>query len=169
MLMQVLRGAHFRAVSRFVLPICVLSLVACAEPMQPGTATVKKVVDGDTIELRIGTSNETVRLLGVDTPETVHPHKPIECFGPEASTRTKELLPHGTRVRIERDVEARDHFGRLLLYVYVGEQMVNELLLREGFARTLAIEPNTTHAERFERVAAEARTANAGLWESCRQ
>lgn len=155
--------------SRFALSLCVLSLVACTEPMQPGTATVKKVIDGDTIEIRIGKSNETVRLVGIDTPETVHPNKPIECFGPEASARTKELLPHGTKVRVERDVEARDHFGRLLLYVYLGDQMVNELLLREGFARTLAIEPNTSHAARFEHISAEARTANVGLWASCRQ
>ena len=155
--------------SKLLVPLCALSLVGCSVPAQPGTAIVKRVIDGDTIELRIGKSNETVRLLGIDTPETVHPNKPIECFGPEASARTKELLPHGTRVRIERDVEARDHFGRLLLYVFLGDQMVNELLLRDGFARTLAIEPNTTHAAHFERISAEARTTNAGLWASCRQ
>lgn len=130
---------------------------------------MRKVVDGDTIVVRVGNRNETVRLLGIDTPETVHPDKPVECFGPEASARTKELLPRGTTVRIERDVEARDHFGRLLLYVFVDDQMINESLLREGLARPLAIEPNTAHAARFERVANEARTAGAGLWTSCRQ
>jgi len=146
-----------------------LFIVACAPSTEPGTATVRKVVDGDTIELRIGGRNETVRLLGIDTPETVHPDKPVECFGPEASARTKELLPRGTTVRIERDIEARDHFGRLLLYVFIDDHMINEMLLNEGLARPLSIEPNTTHAAKFERAADEARTANAGLWATCRQ
>ena len=147
---------------------CLLILVACTQS-SPGTAIVRKVVDGDTIEVRVGNRNETVRLLGIDTPETVHPNKPVECFGPEASARTKELLPRGTTVRIERDDEARDHFGRLLLYVFLDDQMVNELLVREGLARPLSIEPNTTHAARFQRAADEARTANVGLWAACRQ
>ena len=147
---------------------CLLMFVGCAES-SPGTAVVRKVVDGDTIEVRVGNRNETVRLLGIDTPETVHPDKPVECFGPEASARTKQLLPRGTMVRIERDTEARDHFGRLLLYVFLGDQMVNELLVREGLARPLSIEPNTTHAARLQRAADEARTANVGLWAACRQ
>jgi micrococcal nuclease len=154
---------------KFILPLCVLTLSACADQPEPGIATVRKVIDGDTIELRIGTSNETVRLLGIDTPETIHPSKPVECFGPEASARTKQLLPQGTKVRIERDTEARDHFGRLLLYVYLGDRMVNEVLLSEGFAVPLPIEPNTTHATQFDRVSGEARTASAGLWGACRQ
>jgi micrococcal nuclease len=155
--------------SKFVIMIGVLALSACTDHTEPGTATARKVIDGDTIELRIGTSNETVRLLGIDTPETVHPTKPVECFGPEASARTKELLPRGSKVRIERDNEARDHFGRLLLYVYLGDRMVNEILLSEGFARPLSIEPNTAHATRFERLSNEARAASAGLWGACRQ
>lgn len=155
--------------SRFALLVALLWIVGCSESVEPGTAVVRRVIDGDTIQVRIGRSNETVRLLGIDTPETVHPDKPVQCFGPEASARTKALLPHGTKVRIERDAEARDHFGRLLLYVYIDDRMVNELLLREGFARTLAIEPNTTYAARFERAANEARNADTGLWASCRQ
>ena len=147
---------------------CLLMFVGCAES-SPGTAVVRQVVDGDTIEVRVGNRNETVRLLGIDTPETVHPDKPVECFGPEASARTKQLLPRGTMVRIERDTEARDHFGRLLLYVFLGDQMVNELLVREGLARPLSIEPNTTHTARLQRAADEARTANVGLWAACRQ
>lgn len=164
-----LGGTHFHSMPKFVLPLCALLLLGCTQPAKPGTAIVKKVIDGDTIELRIGRSNETVRLLGIDTPETVHPSKPVECFGPEATARTKELLPRGTRVRIERDTEARDHFGRLLLYVYLGDLMINEVLLDEGFARPLSITPNTTHAERFERTSGEARASSAGLWGACRQ
>ena len=154
---------------KFLVLLGVLSLASCTDADAPGTATVKAVIDGDTIELRIGTSSETVRLLGIDTPETVHPTKPVECFGPEASARTKELLPRGTKVRIARDSEARDHFGRLLLYVYLGDRMINEVLLGEGFARPLSIEPNTAHAKQFEHLSGEARASNAGLWGACRQ
>jgi micrococcal nuclease len=143
--------------------------IGCAAPPAPGTGVVRRVVDGDTIEMRIGRANETVRLLGIDTPETVHPTKPIECFGPEAAARTKELLGKGTTVRIEKDVEARDHYGRLLLYVFVGDFMVNESLLREGFARPLSITPNVAHATNFERLATEARNQGVGLWSACRQ
>jgi micrococcal nuclease len=156
---------------RFVVLFVVMtaSLSACTTPVEPGTAVVRRVVDGDTIEMRIGRTNETVRLLGIDTPETVHPSKPVECFGPEASARTKELLAKGTTVRIERDVEARDHFGRLLLFVFVGEVMVNEALLREGFARPLSIAPNVARAAEFDRLASEARNRGVGLWGACRQ
>ena len=167
-LIEVPTSAHFVSMTRKVVLACLLMFVGCAES-SPGTAIVRKVVDGDTIEVRVGNRNETVRLLGIDTPETVHPDKPVECFGPEASARTKHLLPRGAMVRIERDTEARDHFGRLLLYVFLGDQMVNELLVREGLARPLSIEPNTTHAARLQRAADEARTANVGLWAACRQ
>lgn len=161
-----------RVVTLFTIT-CGLS-IGCASPPAPGTGVVLRVVDGDTIEMRIGRSNETVRLLGIDTPETVHPAKPIECFGPEAARRTKELLAKGATVRIERDVEARDHFGRLLLYVYVsdervGEVMVNASLLREGFARPLSIAPNVAHARDFDRLASDARNRGVGLWGACRQ
>ena len=156
---------------RFVVPFVALiaSLSACTTPVEPGTGVVRRVVDGDTIEMRIGRTNETVRLLGVDTPETVHPTKPIECYGPEAAARTKELLAKGATVRIERDAEARDHFGRLLLYVFVGHEMVNESLLREGFARPLTIAPNVARAADFDRLASEARNRGVGLWGACRQ
>lgn len=156
---------------RFVLLFVVMtpSLSACTRPVEPGTGIVRRVVDGDTIEMRIGRSNEMVRLLGIDTPETVHPTKPVECFGPEASARTKELLAKGTTARIERDVEARDHFGRLLLFIFVGDVMVNEVLLREGFARPLSIAPNVARAAEFDRLASEARNQGVGLWGACRQ
>src|SRR5205085_3089746 len=90
---------------------------AGARPDRAGAATVARVVDGDTIVVHLGGRTETVRLLGIDTPETVDPRKPVQCFGTEASHRTKELLPPGTGVRLERDVEARDIYGRLLAYV----------------------------------------------------
>lgn len=167
--------AHFTLMNQLIPPIRLIAFItvvllpACATTLEPGTGVVRRVVDGDTIEMRIGRTNETVRLLGIDTPETVHPTKPIECFGPEASARTKELLAKGKVVRIERDTEARDHFGRLLLYVFVGGVMVNESLLREGFARPLSIAPNVAHAATFDRLASQARESGVGLWGACRQ
>jgi micrococcal nuclease len=169
--------AHFVDMIRLFRPLpvsgtivtVIVALCGCAPPTEPGTGVVRRVVDGDTIELRIGRANETVRLLGIDTPETVHPAKPVECFGPEASSRATQLLPVGTVVRIQRDIEARDHFGRLLLYVFVGEAMVNEVLLQEGFGRPLSIEPNVSHSLSFARIAGEARSRGTGLWGACRQ
>ena len=113
--------------------------------------------------------DETVRLIGVDTPETKHPTKPVECFGPEASAFTRRLVPPGTAVRLERDAEARDHFGRLLAYVYRATDglFVNLELARAGFARPLSIAPNTAHADEIAQVANQARTDQRGLWPAC--
>ncbi|MEJ7585566.1 MAG: thermonuclease family protein [Acidimicrobiales bacterium] len=107
---------------------CVLLAIAtagCAWPGStprssngPGSATVERVVDGDTVVVAIRDRTEHVRLIGVDTPETVKPNTPVECFGPEASQHLKDLLPAGATVRVERDTEARDHFGRLLVYLW---------------------------------------------------
>ena len=87
-------------------------------PGQPGSATVTRVIDGDTIVVALGGHDERVRLIGIDTPETVSPVKPVQCYGKQASNHTKALLPPGTAVRLVRDVEARDVYGRLLAYVY---------------------------------------------------
>ena len=112
---------------------------------------------------------ESVRLIGIDTPETVKPDTPVQCFGPEASAHLHELLPDGTRVRVARDAEARDHFGRLLLYVWRADddRFVNLDLVTGGFARPLSIAPNTAHAAEFAAAADEARRAGRGLWGAC--
>jgi micrococcal nuclease len=135
----------------------------------PGEATVVRVVDGDTLDVRVGRRAETARLLGVDTPETVEPGAPVDCYGPEASDRTKELLPAGTEVRMERDVEARDRYGRLLVYVVRARDdlFVNRSLLAEGYARPLSIAPNEAHRAELARAASEARAARRGLWGAC--
>ena len=77
----------------------------------PGEAVVKRVIDGDTIVVHLGGRDERVRLIGIDTPETVDPRKPVQCFGKEASKRMGELLPVGTQVTLERDAELRDRYG----------------------------------------------------------
>jgi micrococcal nuclease len=147
-------------------------LVACSPPppASPGApARVVDVVDGDTVEVAVGGRTESVRLLGIDTPETVDPDRPVGCFGPEASARTEALLPEGTEVRLERDVEGRDHFGRLLAYVFRADDdtFVNEVLLAEGFAEVLVIEPNGAYADRLRAAESSARSSGAGLWGSC--
>lgn len=163
------------------LPLAAVALVgACASPRPPGTArlpdgtgglaaTVTHVVDGDTIELAIGAGTERARLLGIDTPETVKPDAPVECFGPEASARTKELLPPGTGVLVQRDREPRDRYGRLLLYVWRRRDglFVNEALVREGYARPLSISPNTARRAALSAASNAARTGGDGLWAAC--
>ena len=133
-------------------------------------AKVLQVVDGDTVVLDLDGSTETVRLIGINTPETVHPSKPVECFGPEASVYLQALLKPNTRVRVQRDIEARDRYKRLLVYIYLLDgTFVNEQLLRKGFARTLQIEPNTTFATIFALIETGARTNRVGLWQACQR
>ena len=136
----------------------------------PNSATVKEVVDGDTIEIAIGGNTERVRLIGINTPETKHPTKGVECFGPEASAYTEQLLPEGTALRVERDVEARDKYGRLLLYVYIANSnvFVNLDLVMNGYARPMVFEPNTAHMADFSQAATQAELRNVGLWQACR-
>jgi micrococcal nuclease len=135
----------------------------------PGTGVVAAVIDGDTIEVDVAGRRERIRLLGIDTPETVDPNRPIECHGPEASALLRQLLPDGTAVRLERDREARDHFDRLLAYVFRADDglFVNEAVLAAGEAEILSIEPNTAYATRLASAAAVARAAGTGLWGDC--
>lgn len=159
--------------------LAVVALGACSRA-RPATApvpggdkgqraTVIDVIDGDTLDVRVAGQRERVRLLGVDTPETVKPDSPVECYGPEASARTRELLPPGTDVLLQRDREARDRFGRLLAYLWRADdgRFVNEALLAEGFARLLIIEPNSAYRLTLQAAMSEARGAHAGLWGSC--
>jgi len=105
---------------RWALAVVVVVGWACdATADRSGLATVVGVVDGDTIEVEIAGRHELVRLIGIDTPETLHPDRPVECHGPEASAFTATLLPLGAQIRLERDLVGRDHFGRLLAYVHL--------------------------------------------------
>ena len=127
---------------------------------------VLRVVDGDTIEVDVDGRTEDVRLIGVDTPETVKPGEPVQCFGPQASEFTKRVL-EGETVRLEFDRELRDVYDRLLAYVHVGELFVNAELIDGGFARTLEIEPNTSRAAELARLQQAAGAAGRGLWGAC--
>jgi micrococcal nuclease len=144
---------------------------AAAAP-SPGSsiaATVVRVVDGDTIRARVAGRVERVRLIGIDTPETVKPNTPVQCFGPQASAHTKALLPPGAPVHLVADVETRDRYGRLLAYVYRdGDHLfVNLALAADGFAYAYTFPPNVAHADEFVAAAARARAANRGLWGGC--
>jgi micrococcal nuclease len=127
---------------------------------------VRKVVDGDTIEV---TGGERVRLIGVDTPETKDPNRPVGCFGAEASRFTTSVIPPGTAVRLVGDAEQRDRYGRLLAYVYRGADglFVNAELLRRGYAQLLTIPPNIAHTDEFTVIARDARAGSQGLWAAC--
>ena len=130
-------------------------------------AYVTRVVDGDTIEAQIGGEVEDVRYIGVDTPETVKPDTPVQCFGPRASAVNHRLV-EGRRVRLVFGVERRDVYGRLLAYVYLGRRFVNAALVRRGLARTLTIPPNDRFAPLLRRLELRAARAGRGLWGACR-
>jgi micrococcal nuclease len=135
---------------------------------EDGQASVVRVVDGDTVEVRWGAREETVRLIGIDTPETVDPRSPVECFGEEASARTKALLPAGTGVRLVADVEPRDRYDRLLAYVYRDDgTFVNLALVEDGYASVLTYPPNVAHEGELTAAAARAREKGRGLWGAC--
>ncbi len=110
------------------------------------SAVVVKAIDGDTVEVRIGTRTDTVRFLGIDTPETHHPTKPVQCFGPEAAAYTKAHLL-GRTVRLEDDVEPRDIYGRRLSYIYLDGRRFNDELIAKGYAA-----PAGDPAERLPRA-----------------
>ena len=129
-------------------------------------ANVLRVIDGDTIEVSIDGRAEDVRYIGVDTPESVTPGEPVECFGRRASAFNASLV-EGREVRLRFDRELRDDYGRLLAYVYAGDRFVNAELVRRGFARTLTIPPNDTHARLLARLEREAGRAGRGLWDIC--
>jgi micrococcal nuclease len=140
-------------------------------------ATVVRIVDGDTLDVTTGGDRgERVRLIGVDTPEVAHeasgdrPGNPAECFGDEAKVFTGSLLPAGTAVRLERDVVARDDYGRLLAYVYRASDgvFVNYELARHGFAQPLTIQPNSRFADLIVEATRRAESDELGLWSACR-
>ncbi len=144
--------------------------LGCTDPVaHDGLARVTHVVDGDTIDVSIGGRDERVRLIGIDTPETKKPDSPVECFGPEASAFTAELLPVGTEVRIERDLVGRDDYGRILGYVrrVVDGLFVNLEIIERGYAQPLTIEPNSTFATAFAAAARDAERDDRGMWAAC--
>ena len=129
---------------------------------------VTEVVDGDTIEIEGG---QRIRLIGIDTPETKDPRRPVGCFGKEASNKVKELLS-GREVYLEKDVSETDKYKRLLRYVYLPIEdgnllFVNDYLVREGFAKALTYPPDVKYNEQFRQAERQAREQKRGLWKKC--
>jgi micrococcal nuclease len=156
-------------VALLALASCALPGREAAEPVPAGVGVVVHPIDGDTVDVRLGSAEERVRLIGIDTPESVAQDRPVECFGPEAKARLAALLPAGTQVRLERDVEPRDRFGRLLAYVFRTEDdaHVNLVLVEEGYAEARRYEPNVARQAELDRAEDAARAAGRGLWPAC--
>jgi micrococcal nuclease len=143
------------------IPATTSSLTGVAEGLT--TALVTRVIDGDTIIVDIDGVEYRVRYIGIDTPETVAPGQPIECYGKEASERNRDLV-EGKTVSLEKDVSETDQFGRLLRYVWVGETMVNAALVADGYALASTYPPDVKHSDLFAALQAEAREDGRGLW-----
>lgn len=131
-------------------------------------ALVTKVIDGDTIEIENGA---TIRLIGIDTPETKDPRRPVGCFGKEASSETKKLLD-GKQIILQKDISETDKYKRLLRYIYLplgNDQVlfVNDYLVREGFAKVLTYPPDVKYNEQFREAEKQAREGKKGLWGRC--
>ncbi len=124
-----------------------------------------RVVDGDTVIV----SGERVRLIGIDAPESVKPDSPVECYGPEASAALSRLLPRGTPVVLEYDIERRDRYDRTLAYVWLPRPaaLVNAALVSQGFATVATFPPNVAHLADLEAAEDAARAADRGLWSAC--
>lgn len=129
-------------------------------------ALVTRVVDGDTIEVRLTDGDEKVRLVGIDTPETVDPRKPVQCFGKEASNRMKSLVADKT-VRLESDPYSadRDKYGRLLRYVFLTDgTSVNKIMILEGYAHEYTYDVAYRYQGEFKAAEVAAKQAERGLW-----
>ncbi len=146
------------------------------EPDGYEEATVTHVVDGDTIDVELTGRSEgpgagetevgdeyRIRLIGIDTPESVRPNSPVECFGKEASAAAEALL-EGAEVTLVKDVEETDQYDRLLRYVYIGSEMANARLVTNGYAHAYTYPPNIRHSDLLVQLEREAREANRGLW-----
>jgi micrococcal nuclease len=153
------------------LPVLLLALLVApagaqrhAPPVPAGLdGLVVRVVDGDTIHVSLSDHVEKVRYIGVNTPEIHHPRRGEEPGGREAAAENAALV-RGQRVRLELDVQARDRYGRLLAYVWVGETMVNAELVRRGYAQVMTVPPNVRYQDLFIRLQRDAREAGRGLW-----
>lgn len=131
--------------------------------MQREKAVVSRVVDGDTIQLQDG---RKVRYIGINTPETVDPRRPVQCFGKEASSRNRELV-EGKEIEMEKDVSETDKYKRLLRYVYINGVFVNDFLVRNGYARATSYPPDVKYQRQFLEAEKEAKLKNIGLWGVC--
>lgn len=152
--------------------------VPAGVPAGAQSAVVERVVDGDTVWVRVDApggplppqATHAVRLLEVDTPETRAPGEAVQCWGPQATAFVEDRLPVGTTVWLESDVEDTDRYGRFLRYVWTADGVLfNRVLVEEGHARAVLYEPNDAHIAELRRAEAAAQRADRGMWgEPCR-
>jgi micrococcal nuclease len=179
------RSVAFGVVAAFMVAIATLrdgGVTSTPRARADGAAaTIVRVIDGDTIDVRLDTGDlDRVRILGIDTPEVVDPRRPVQCFGPEASARTKELLPPGRAIILEKDPtqDARDRYGRRLAHIVLADDAdggaagtnVGRILVAEGYARHYVYQRTpTVHGTEFAAAEATARASGIGLWspETC--
>jgi len=151
---------RYQRVLTYLLVFVLLASLLSVGLADETTQKVARVIDGDTIELENG---ERVRYIGIDTPETKHPSKPVEYYGREADSANRSLV-EGKEVWLEFDVQERDQYGRLLAYVCVDDIFVNAWLVENGYAQVMTIPPNVRYAERFLELQQKAREEGKGLW-----
>lgn len=157
--------------------VSLLGLVGCSSSKEPTTAasqesstttsaTVIRVIDGDTVDVSLEGTETRVRLLNVDTPETKHPNKNVQCLGPEATTFLEGKLPEGTAVTLEYDVEKTDKFGRMLAGVFLSNgEFVNEEIARAGLGTAVVFEPNSKFYQRVLNAQNSAANSGVGLFD----
>lgn len=129
-------------------------------------ARVTHVIDGDTVRAIVGGDEVTIRLIGIDTPETDGPFTDLECYGEEATAYARDRLDD-QQIGLEFDVERTDRYDRMLAYLWLGDELVNESILAQGAGVLLTIPPNVAHVERFEDAQRVAREDERGLWGAC--
>lgn len=158
---------YYIVIGFLILCVSTIALVTIIGRDSRIQAHVIRVIDGDTVEVEIGSKTDTVRYIGMDTPETVEPGYPVECYGPQASSANKFLV-EDKNVELELDTEERDTYGRLLAYVYEEGRFVNGELVEQGYATADEFKPNVKYADEFRELEQQARYENKGLWDKCK-
>jgi micrococcal nuclease len=159
------------------------ALWTTAIPADAEPATLRRVIDGDTIEVELDGQVETVRMILMDTPETKKPNSPVECFGAEATAFTTNVLTgYGGQLYLEKDVSERDRYGRLLRYVWLdlGDRwrvegrdaapavyQVDEAIVRAGFGALATFPPDVKYVDQIRAAQTFARDRQFGLWSAC--
>jgi len=167
-----MRSALRHSLAALAVALC-SAVCGCSDPLgdehrKADTAPVVRVVDGDTIRVGLPSGEEPVRYIGIDTPESVKPGAPVECFAKRASAYNERLVA-GEQVKLVYDIERRDRYGRLLAYVYRARDglFVNAELVRRGYATAVTFPPNVAHERELRRLARRARMSGRGLWSGC--
>lgn len=160
-----LKNPQMPSVSDFLTPVVHVSSTMPSIQTSSPEYLVTRVVDGDTIVIDTG---QKVRYIGMNTPETVDPRRPVQCFGKEASAFNKQLVLN-KKVRLEKDVSETDKYGRLLRFVYLEDgTFVNMELVKQGYASIMTVPPDVKYSDLFLSAQKQARDAKLGLWSACR-